>query len=227
MKYEIKGGAMPIVEIHVDKNESIKCEGGGMIWMSDNMSMETKGGGLGKMFGRALSGESMFQNIYTAKGGEGMITLGSCFPGSIIAVEIGPGKELICQKSAYLGSSTGVELSIEFQKKFGTGVFGGEGFIMQRLSGKGLAFVEIDGTAIEYTLAAGEKMIIDTGHLAFMEGSCKMDIEKVKGGIKNMAFGGEGLFNTAVTGPGKITLQTMPKNAMAAQIAPYMVTGGN
>ncbi len=225
MRYEIKGGAMPVVEIHLDQDEGIRCEGGGMIWMSDNMEMNTKGGGLGKMFGRAFSGESMFQNYYTAKKGPGMITLGSCFPGSIVAVEIGPGRELICQKCAYLGSTLGVNLDIVFQKKLGAGFFGGEGFIMQRLSGNGIAFVEIDGTAIEYELEYGERMIIDTGHLAFMDSTCHMDIQKVQGGAKNMLLGGEGLFNTVVTGPGKITLQTMPKNALAAQLSRYMVTG--
>ena len=218
MRYEIKGGSMPIVEVHLQSGESIKCEGGGMLWMSENMKMETKGGGLGKMFGRALAGESMFQNVYTAKGGEGMITFGNCFPGSIMAVEIGPGKELICQKSAYLASTPGVELSVAFQRKVGTALFGGEGFIMQRISGNGLVFLEIDGTAIEYELAAGEKMVIDTGHLALMDNTCKLDVETVKGGAKNMLFGGEGLFNTVVTGPGKITLQTMPKTALAASL---------
>ncbi|MCQ2492494.1 MAG: TIGR00266 family protein [Lachnospiraceae bacterium] len=227
MKYEIKGGAMPVVEIHLEAGEAIRCEGGGMVWMSNNMEMKTQGGGLGKMFGRAFSGESMFQNIYTAKKGPGMITLGSCFPGSIVAVEIGPGRELICQKSAYLGSTTGVNLEVVFQKKLGAGFFGGEGFIMQKLTGNGIAFVEIDGTAIEYTLGRGEQMIIDTGHLAFMDSTCKMDIQKVQGGAKNMLLGGEGLFNTVVTGPGRITLQTMPKNALAAQMAPYIVTGSN
>lgn len=219
MNYEIKGGAMPVVEVHLNPNEAMKCEGGGMVWMSSNMQMETRGGGLGKMFGRAFSGESMFQNIYTAKGGPGMITFGTCFPGSIVAVEIGPGRELICQKSAYLASTVGVELSVAFQRKVGAGMFGGEGFIMQRLSGTGLVFLEIDGTAIEYELAAGQQMIIDTGHLALMDATCSIDVQTVKGGLKNIAFGGEGLFNTVVTGPGRITLQTMPKSAMVASIA--------
>lgn len=218
MQYEIKGGEMPVVEVYVDANETIKCQGGGMLWMSDNMKMETRGGGLGKMFGRALAGESLFQNTYTAKGGPGMITFGGCFPGSIMAVEIGPGKELICQKSAYLASTEGVELSIAFQKKVGTALFGGEGFIMQRISGNGTVFLEIDGSAIEYELAAGQRLVIDTGHLAIMDGTCTMDIETVKGGAKNMLLGGEGFFNTVVTGPGKVTVQTMPKIALANAI---------
>ncbi len=219
MQYEIKGGDMPVVEVYCDPGEAIKCQGGGMLWMSDNMKMETKGGGLGKMFGRALSGESLFQNTYTAVGGSGMIAFGGCFPGSIMAVEIGPGKELICQKSAYLASTAGVELTIAFQRKVGTALFGGEGFIMQRVSGSGTVFLEIDGSAIEYELAAGQRLIIDTGHLALMDSTCTMDVETVKGGAKNMLLGGEGLFNTVVTGPGKVTVQTMPKMALASAIS--------
>ncbi len=219
MRYEIKGGGMPIVEIHLEERESIQCEAGGMLWMTDNMQMQTKGGGLGKMFGRAFSGEAMFQNIYTARGGDGMITFGSCFPGSIMVMEVRPGQDIICQKSAYLASTPGVELSIAFQKKLGAGFFGGEGFIMQRVSGSGLVFLEIDGSAIDYDLGPGERMIIDTGHLALMDSTCTMDVETVKGGAKNMFLGGEGLFNTVVTGPGRITLQTMPKSALAASIS--------
>lgn len=219
MRYEIKGGQMPVVELHMEPGESIRCENGAMVWMNNAMQMATEGGGLGRMFGRALSGERMFQNIYTARGGEGMIAFGSCFPGSIMAVELQAGQELICQKSAYLASTMGVELSIAFQKRIGTGFFGGEGFIMQRLTGPGLVFLEIDGSAISYDLAAGEKMVIDTGHLALMDSSCSMEIQTVKGGVKNMVLGGEGLFNTVVTGPGRVTLQTMPKSALAALVS--------
>lgn len=190
-----------------------------MLWMTDGLKMETRGGGLGKMFGRAFSGESMFMNTYTAERKPGMIAFGACFPGSIMALEVRPGQELICQKSCYLASTPGVQLSVAFQKKMGAGFFGGEGFIMQRISGSGLVFVEIDGTAITYDLAAGQKMIIDTGHLAMMDSTCTMDVETVKGGMKNMLLGGEGLFNTVVTGPGRITLQTMPKSALAGSIA--------
>lgn len=225
MQYEIKGGEMPVVEIQVDAGETLRCQGGGMLWMSENMQMQTQGGGLGKMFGRALSGESLFQNTYTAKGGPGMIAFGGCFPGSIMAVEIGPGKEIIAQKSAYLASTEGVELSIAFQKKVGAGLFGGEGFIMQRISGTGTVFLEIDGSAIEYELAAGQRMILDTGHLALMDSTCTMDIETVKGGAKNMLLGGEGLFNTVVTGPGKITVQTMPKTALVNAISRLIPKG--
>lgn len=222
MHYEIKGGSMPIVEVLLENGESIRCETGAMTWMSDNMEMDTKGGGLGKMLGRAFSGESMFQNIYTAKGGQGRIAFGSSYMGSIVPYEIKPGNELIIQKTAYLCSTMGVGMEVYFQKKIAGGLFGGEGFIMQKLSGEGMAFLEIDGSAIEYDLAPGEKMIVSTGHLAMMDATCSMDVETQRGGLKNIAFGGEGLFNTVVTGPGRIVLQTMPKVELANSISPYI-----
>lgn len=226
MRYEIKGGMMPVVEIWADAGEPMICEKGAMVWMSPNMQMETKGGGMGKMLGRAFSGEAMFQNIYTPQGGPGMITFGASFVGNIIAVELAPGQSIICQKSAFLASTAGVTLEIAFQKKVGAGFFGGEGFIMQKISGPGLVFLEIDGSTVEYTLAVGEQMVIDTGYLAMMESSCSMTVETVKGGAKNVLFGGEGLFNTVVTGPGKITLQTMPKSHLAAEIASMVPSKG-
>ena len=222
MRYEIKGGNMPVVEVTLDAGEAMKTESGSMVWMTDGMQMETNaGGGIGKALGRLVSGESMFQNVYTATKPNSMITFGSSFVGSIIAVEITPDKPVLAQKSAFLASTPGVELSIHFQKKLGAGFIGGEGFIMQKLSGSGIAFLEIDGSTVEYTLAAGEKMILDNGYLAMMDASVTMDIETVKG-LKNIAFGGEGLTNTVVTGPGKIVLQTMPIPQFAKMIIPYI-----
>lgn len=223
MKYEIKGGAFPIVVCHLTSGEQMITEKGSMVWMTPNMAMETTGGGVGKIFSKAFSGESMFQNIYTANG-DGMITFGSSFPGKIMAIDIQPGKSFIVQKSAFLAAEKGVELSIHFNKKAGAGFFGGEGFIMQKLSGSGIAFVEIDGDLVEYELAAGQKMIIDTGNVAGFESTVSIDIQKVSG-VKNVLFGGEGLFNTVLTGPGKIWLQTMPIVNVANSIRPYIPTG--
>lgn len=223
MNYEIKGTPLPVVEVTLDDGESIICEGGAMSWMSSNMVMETSGGGVGKMFSKAFSGENLFQNIYTAKGGQGVIAMASSFPGNIIAVEITPGNDIICQKSAFLASTRGVELSIHFQKKLGAGFFGGEGFIMQKLSGQGIAFLEIDGSIVTKELAAGEQIIVDTGYLAMMDGTCSVDIQAVKG-IKNMFLGGEGVFNTVVTGPGRVSLQTMPACQVAGVLSKYIVT---
>ena len=217
---------MPVVICTLANGESIICEGGAMSWMSPNMEMQTSAGGLGKAFGRMFSGESMFQNIYSARGGEGMIACASSFPGSIRAVQITPDHPVIVQKSGFLAAETGVELSVYFQRKLGAGLFGGEGFIMQKLSGNGTAFLEIDGTAIEYVLAPGQKMVIDTGYLAMMDASCTMDIQSVQG-LKNKLFGGESFFNTVVTGPGKIILQTMPISGFAGAIARVLPKSGN
>jgi uncharacterized protein (TIGR00266 family) len=226
MNYEIQGEPMPVVICQVDSGETVICESGAMSWMSPNMEMQTSGGGMGKIFGRMFSGENMFQNQYTARGGEGQIAFASSFPGSIRAVEIMPGRSVVVQKRAFLAAESGVELSVFFQKKLGTALFGGEGFIMQKLSGHGTAFIEIDGSAVEYFLAPGEQMVIDTGYLAMMDDTVKMDIQQVKG-VKNVLFGGESLFNTVVTGPGKIVLQTMPLSAFAGAIAGMLPSSGS
>jgi len=222
MKYEIKGGSFPVVECSLNDGEQMITEKGSMVWMSPNMEMETRGGGLGKMFSKAFSGESMFQNIYTAHG-DGMITFGSSFPGKLLALEIAPGKEMILQKSAFLASEAGVELSVHFNKKASSGFFGGEGFIMQRVSGRGIVFVEIDGELVEYELKDGEKLVVDTGNVAAIEPTVSIDIQTVKG-MKNMLLGGEGIFNTVLTGPGKVWLQTMPVSSIAAAIRPFIPT---
>lgn len=227
MNYSIVGEPLPVVICTLDAGETMITERGSMSWMTPNMKMETTGnGGLGKMLGRAFSGESMFQNRYTAQGGQGQIAFAASFPGSIRVFEITPGNEMIVQKSGFLAGTTGVDLSVFFQKRLGAGFFGGEGFIMQRLSGNGLAFVEIDGYAVEYDLAPGQSMIVDTGYLAAMSATCSIDIQSVKG-AKNIFFGGEGLFNTRVTGPGKIILQTMPISSIAHSMLPYIPTSGN
>ena len=224
MQYKIIGEPMPVVVCDLSGNESMITEKGSMVWMSPNMEMQTSAGGLGKAFGRMFSGESMFQNIYTAKGGAGMIAFASSFPGSIRAVEITPDKPVVVQKSGFLASEQGVELSVFFQKKAGAGFFGGEGFIMQKLSGTGTAFLEIDGYAVEYSLGAGERLVVDTGNLAMVDATCSIDVQAVKG-VKNMLFGGEGVFNTVVTGPGRVVLQTMPVSGFASALAPFFNTG--
>lgn len=227
MKYEIKGDTLPVVICQLEGGEKIITEGGAMSWMSPNMKMETtSNGGLGKALGRALAREKMFQNVYTATGGSGMIAFASSFPGSIRAFEVQPGNDIILQKSAFLAGEAGVELSVHFRKKIGSGLFGGEGFIMQRVSGNGTIFAEFDGHVVEYELQAGQQIIVDTGHLAAMEASCSMDIQTVPG-MKNILFGGEGLFNTVISGPGRIWLQTMPICNVAGAIQPYIATSSS
>ena len=219
MKYNIQGDSTPVVICELEAGESMITESGSMVWMSPNMEMQTSAGGsLGRAFGRIFSGENIFQNIYTARGGPGLIAFASSFPGSIRVVEITPDKPVICQKAAFLAAEQGVELSTFFQKKGMVGFFGGEGFIMQKLSGRGLAFIEIDGHAVEYDLKPGQQIIVDTGNLAMAEPTCSIDVQTVKG-AKNIFFGGEGLFHTVVTGPGRITLQTMPLSSFASTIA--------
>lgn len=225
MKYEIMGGNLPAVLCKLSKGEKIICEGGGMSWMDDVFTMETSGGGAKKLFGRAFSGEALFQNTYTANE-DGEIAFASKFPGQILAVEIGEGKSIIAQKKSFLAGEGGVEMSVFFQKKVAGGFFGGEGFIMEKFSGSGLVFLEVDGAIKEYTLAPGEKKIMDTGHLVMMEETCSLDIVSVKG-VKNKLLGGEGFFNTVVTGPGKIVIQTMPIAKTAEIISNYIPSSGS
>lgn len=222
LRYEIEGGNLPVVICYPESGQALCCEGGSMSWMSPNMVMETNtGGGLKKALGRMFSGESIFLNEYTAIGAGGMIAFASSFPGSILPIHVTPGNAIVVQKRGFLAMEKGLDLSVFFHKRLGRGLFGGEGFIMQRIAGDGLVFLEIDGHCKEYDLAAGESLIIDTGYLAAMSESCTMDIEAVHG-VKNVLFGGEGLFHTRVTGPGKVYIQSMPLSNMANALIPYL-----
>ena len=220
MNYKIEGGNLPVLLCQLDAGEEMMCESGSMSWMDDEIEMQTKGGGVGKIFGRMFTGERMFQNRYVAKRA-GEIAFASSFPGSIRAIEVTPDKPVIAQKSAFLASYGNIEISVFFQKKLKSGVFGGEGFLMQKFSGDGIVFIEIDGSAVEYDIPAGDCKIVDTGYLAAMDATCSMDTRTVKG-VKNVLFGGEGLFNTVVTGPGHVILQTMPIQKTAAAIDPFI-----
>ena len=227
IRYEIEGGNLPVVICYPEAGQTLCTQSGAMSWMSPNMQMETtSGGGLGKALGRMFAGDSLFLNRYTARGGPGLIAFASSFPGDIRAFQIGPGRDLIVQKRGFLAAESGVNLSVHFQKKLGAGFFGGEGFIMQRLSGNGTAFVEFDGHVVEYELRAGQAIVVDTGYLAAMESTCSMEIQTVPG-VKNALFGGEGIFNTVITGPGRVYLQSMPVYAVAGAIRPYIPTGND
>ena len=222
LKYEIEGGNLPVVICYPEEGQTLCTERGSMSWMSPNMDMQTNtGGGLKKALGRLLSGESIFLNEYTPRGGRGMIAFASSFPGSIIPYEITPGNGIIVQKRGFLAMEKGLNLSVYLQERIGGGLFGGEGFIMQKISGNGLVFLEIDGHCKEYTLGAGQSLIVDTGYVAAMSESCTMDIQSVKG-VKNVLFGGEGLFNTRITGPGKVYLQSMPVYNTANVLSAYL-----
>lgn len=222
IKYEIEGGNLPVVICYPAANETLCTQSGAMSWMSPNMHMNTSsGGGIKKVLGRLISGESLFINEYTALGGEGMIAFASTFPGSIVPIELSCGKGIVVQKRAFLAMEKGLDVSIYLQKKLGRGLFGGEGFIMQKISGDGAVFLEIDGYCKEYELGVNESIIVDTGYLAAMEESCTMEIQAVQG-AKNMFFGGEGIFHTRITGPGKVYIQSMPLVNTAQALTPYL-----
>lgn len=224
IRYQIEGGNLPVVTCYPEAGQTLCTERGAMSWMSPNMVMSTNsGGGVGKAMGRMFTGESIFMNEYTPSGGPGMIAFASSFPGSIIPYHVTPGNGIIVQKKGFLAMEKGLDLSVFFRKSLSKGLLGGEGFIMQKITGDGLVFIEIDGSCKEFTLAAGQSIILDTGYLAAMSETCSMDVVSVKG-VKNVLFGGEGLFNTKVTGPGKIYVQSMPIINVASAIAPYVVT---
>jgi uncharacterized protein (TIGR00266 family) len=220
MKYHIEGDSLPVVICQLDPGEAMISESGGRTWARGNVLTEAKSGGARKALGRMFSGESLFMSIYTAQG-PCEIAFASSFPGRIIARQLGPGETIIAQKSSFLAATADVDLAVHFQKKLGAGLVGGEGFIMQRITGPGMVFLELDGHCVEYDLAPGEPLVCDTGVLAVMDATCNMDIQMVKG-IKNVFFGGEGLFDTVITGPGKVHLQTMTLPHIAGLLAPFL-----
>ncbi len=221
MNYSIEGGTLPVVIVQMNPGETIISEAGARTWSRGPVVTETKAeGGVGKSIGRMFSGESLFMSRYTAQG-PAEIAFASSFPGRIIARELQAGESIVCQKSSFLAATYGVQLAVHFQKKLGAGLFGGEGFIMQRITGPGLVFLELDGHCAEYNLAAGEQIVCDTGVVAIMDISCQMDIQMVKG-FKNVLFGGEGLFDTIITGPGKVYLQSMTIGQLAKLLIPLM-----
>lgn len=221
MRYQTEGEPLPVLICDMEKGETIVTQSGAMSWMSANMRMEQKSGGIGKMLGRMLTNESLFLTHYTAAGGIGQIAFASRFPGSIKAFPLSPGRSIVAQKSAFLAFCGDVDMSVFFQKKIGSGLFGGEGFIMQRFSGDGIVFLEFDGYVKEYDIPAGGQIIVDTGYLAAMSETCSVNIQTVPG-IKNVLFGGEGLFNTVINGPGKVYLQSIPVAKLAGVIRPYI-----
>ena len=221
MRYTIEGGSLPALFISLEPGEKLVSEVGGRIWTRGDIVTETSSeGGIGKMFGRMITGESLMLSTYTANSA-GEIAFASSFPGSIIARELGAGEDFIAQKSAFLCATYGVEMSVETNKKASSGILGGEGFLMQKFTGPGIVFLEIDGYCKEYDLAPDEKIVCDTGLLAAMDSSVTMNVESVKG-IKNKLLGGEGLFDTILTGPGKVYLQTMTIPRIAQLIIPYL-----
>jgi uncharacterized protein (TIGR00266 family) len=223
MEYQIIGSTLQAVVLELDPGETVFSESGGMAWMSANIDMKTsgRGGGLGGALKRAVSGESLFLVEYTSQSSKGIVAFASDFPGKIIPLHLGANQQMICQKTAFLVAEKTVTLDIHFRKRLGAGFFGGEGFIMQKLTGPGVAFVCLDGEIVEYTLAPNQVLKVDTGHVAMYEPSVSFDVEMIKG-LTNVMFGGEGLFLATLKGPGRIWLQTMPTSNLAKAIIPYL-----
>ncbi len=226
LNYEIFGGNFPAVSIRLNQNESIYTQSGGMTWMDTNITMETNmKGGLMKGIGRMFSGESLFMATYTSYAPNQEIVIASTFPGHIVDIDVGR-CPIIAQKSAFFCAQPMVTLSAHVARGLKTGLFGGEGFILQRITGTGLVFIEIDGSLVEKNLAPGEKIKVDTGNVAAFEETVQYQAEMVKG-FKNILFGGEGLFLTTLTGPGKVWLQTMSMSEFAKSILPFLPTPSN
>lgn len=216
MEAKIVGDMLPAVICKLKKGESVITENGGMSWMDDSLEMKTTtNGGIMKGIGRAFAGESIFMNVYTANEDDAEIAFSSSFPGQILEFDLKEGETIIAQKRAFLCSEKTVDIKMQFRKKLGAGFFGGEGFIMQKITGPGKVYLEIDGNVIKRELKEGEKIKVDNGYVAAMTQDVKLDIETVKG-VKNILFGGEGLFVTSLKGPGTVYLQTMPVSKLAS-----------
>ncbi len=226
MRYEIKGTMLPSVDVYLDAGESVYTESGGMAWMKGDIEMKTSTrGGLLAGLGRSLAGESLFMTTYACKSGTGMVTFTPEAPGRIMVFELEAGQSLSCQKDAFMTAQETVKLEMHFRKRLGAGLFGGEGFILQKVTGPGVVFLEIAGDVREYALEAGEVIKVDPGHIALYEPSVDYDISAVRG-LKNVLFAGEGLFLATLKGPGKLWLQSMPISNLAAKIRKYIPSKG-
>ncbi len=226
LTYQIQGTLLPVLQINLTPGQRVYSSSGGMSWMSDRVEMETNsGGGLGRMFKRALSGESLFIVDYYVNQGEGEVAFAAEFPGKIVPLNLADGEQVIVQKDSFMCAEKTVDVDMHFRKRLGAGLFGGEGFVLQKLTGPGMAFVNFDGEIVEKTLAPGETLRVDTGHVAMFQPSVSFDVEIIKG-FKNLLLGGEGLFMATLRGPGKVLLQTMPLSKLAQKIGQYMPQAG-
>jgi uncharacterized protein (TIGR00266 family) len=222
LQYRIEGTTLPVVTVTLTPGDRIFSSSGGMSWMTQAVKMDTNtGGGLGKMFKRALSGESIFIVDYYVDKGQGEVAFASEFPGKVVDLHLAEGQQMIVQRDAFMCAEKSVDLDMHFRKKLGAGLFGGEGFVLQKLTGAGTAFVNFDGEIVMKELAPGEVLRVDTGHVAMFEPSVDFDIQMMKG-FKNILLGGEGLFLATLRGPGKVWLQTMPMSKLAQKVAQYM-----
>jgi uncharacterized protein (TIGR00266 family) len=225
--HRIEGTVLPVLTVTLKPGDRVYSSSGGMSWMTQQVEMETNsGGGLGKMFRRVLSGESLFIVDYFVRDGEGEVAFAAEFPGQIIKLPLASGQQMIVQKDSFMCAEKEVDVDMHFRRKLGAGLFGGEGFILQKLTGPGMAFVNFDGEIVERTLAPGETLRVDTGHVAMFEPSVDFDIAMIRG-LRNILLGGEGLFIATLRGPGKIWLQTMPMSKLAQRVGQYMPGPGS
>lgn len=233
MKYQIVGTTMQAVIVQLEPGQTVYSETGGMAWMSNNVIMNTNAGGagiggmLGGMIKRAVAGESLFIVDFTVRDGRGMVAFVSEFPGKVVPLHLGPGQSMVMQRDAFMCAEKTVSLEVHFRRNLGTRMFGGEGYVLQRVTGPGVAFTELDGEIVEYTLEPGEVLKVDTGHVAMYEPTVQFDVEMIRG-FRNILFGGEGLFLATLRGPGRVWLQTMPALNLAKKIAAYLpkINGG-
>lgn len=227
MNYKIFGEMMPAATVQLQPGESVYTQSGGMSWMTEGVQMDTNmRGGLGKAFGRLFTGESLFMATFTGTRPGDSVTFASTMPGQIKAFQIRPNYEIVAQKGAFLCAEQSVHLSTEFTRGIKGGLFGGEGFILQRYSGNGTVLCELDGSICEIDLAPGEVLRVDSGNIAAFEAQVAYSAEMVKG-FKNILFGGEGLFLSTLRGPGRVWLQTMTVSELAKKIIPYVPTSGD
>jgi uncharacterized protein (TIGR00266 family) len=226
MRYEIYGTLLQAVDVYLTRGESVYTESGGMAWMRGNVEMSTgTKGGLMAGLGRKLAGESLFMTTYTCRSDEGLVVFTPEAPGKVLDFQLAAGQSLICQKDAFMAAESSVKLEMHFRRKLGAGLFGGEGFILQKVTGPGTVFLEVPGEVREYTLAPGEVMQVDPGHIALFEPTVSYDITTVKG-MTNILFSGEGLFLAKLSGPGRLWLQTLPLSNLAGKLARYMPSKG-
>jgi uncharacterized protein (TIGR00266 family) len=229
MDHKILGTTLPVLEMQLQPGESVIAVSGELSWMSASIDLQTTtgsgGGGLGGLFKRVAGGGSLFMTKYTAQGAPGLLAFATKMPGHILPVEIGQGADYLVHRHGFMCGTEGIDVSAAFQQSLGAGIFGGDGFVLQKVSGSGQAWIELSGEVVPYTLAAGETLRVHPGHVGMFDSTISFEITRIKG-IRNMLFGGDGIFLAALTGPGRIWLQSLPISNLAHALMPYLPAKG-
>jgi uncharacterized protein (TIGR00266 family) len=230
MDHRIVGTTLPVLELQLATGESVIAVSGELSWMSQSITLETAphlgSGGIGGLFKRVIGGGSLFMTRYTAEGAPGLLAFATRMPGSILPIDVSPGNDYLIHRQGFLCGTDGIDVSVGFQQSLGAGIFGGDGFLLQKVAGSGQAWIELDGEVVPYTLAAGETLRVHPGHVGMFDATVKFEITRIQG-IQNMLFGGDGIFLAAVTGPGRIWLQSLPLSNLAHALIPYLPAPGN